>query len=293
MQSWWLFLHVASVLWLLGAHGASMTMLFRLRAERDPAKVDAYLQLSGTSARAMYASLIAVIVTGSIAAFTGHWWGYGWIWAALGVLILATLAMLYMAKPYYRRVGTIARAMAGGSKAVTDEQFDRVLREPRPLSVAGIGIVAFGLILYLMVFKPTLGLEPTAKPVTAPTSGECRPDGTTLRVNAHDFAFDPTCLAAPADTPFRIVFDDTQGTHNLAIYTDETAKTSLFVGDIVTGPRTETYSVNALPAGTYFFRCDVHPTQMTGVFVVGAGSPSPSTPTSSSSTASPSTSASP
>ncbi len=287
MQDWWVFLHVASVLWFLGAHGASMTMLFRLRTERDPAKIDAYLQLSATSSRAMYGSMIAVIVTGILAGITGHWWGYGWIWAALGLLILTTLAMQFMAKPYYRRVGTIARAMAGGSQAVTPEQFDEVLREPRPWSIVGIGVVGLGLILYLMIFKPTLGLQPMATPVTAPTgSGQCQPNGTTVRVSAHDFGFDPTCLAAPADTPFQIAFDDTQGTHNVAIYTDNTAKQSLFVGDIVTGPRAATYQVSALPAGTYFFRCDVHPTQMTGVFVVaGASGPSssPGPPTSSSS----------
>ena len=29
-----------------------------------------------------------------------------------------------------------------------------------------------------------------------------------------------------------------------------------------------TYDVPALEPGTYFFRCDVHPGQMTGTFVV-------------------------
>jgi plastocyanin len=57
--------------------------------------------------------------------------------------------------------------------------------------------------------------------------------------------------------------------HNISIYTDETAATSLFTGDLVTGPNTATYKVGALKAGTYFFRCDVHPTTMTGTFVVG------------------------
>jgi hypothetical protein len=42
-----------------------------------------------------------------------------------------------------------------------------------------------------------------------------------------------------------------------------------FAGDLVTGPATATYDVPAIPAGTYFFHCDVHPTQMFGTFVSG------------------------
>jgi plastocyanin len=44
---------------------------------------------------------------------------------------------------------------------------------------------------------------------------------------------------------------------------------SAFHGAIVSGVRTTTYRVSPLPPGTYGFRCDVHPAQMTGTFVVG------------------------
>ena len=72
--------------------------------------------------------------------------------------------------------------------------------------------------------------------------------------------------------------------HNVAIYTNSGAGTALFRGALVTGPKTVTYPVGALASGTYFFRCDVHPTKMTGKFIVGAVSPSASatgTPTAS------------
>ena len=70
--------------------------------------------------------------------------------------------------------------------------------------------------------------------------------------------------------PFEIVFDNMDAgiPHNVAIYTDENASTALFVGDTINGPEVITYEVPALDAGTYFFRCDVHPTTMTGTFVV-------------------------
>jgi len=84
-------------------------------------------------------------------------------------------------------------------------------------------------------------------------------------------------LRAPASEAFRIVFhnDDPGIPHNVAIYTDSSAKQALFVGKIFSGPAILHYQVPALPAGTYFFRCDVHH-NMTGTFEVTASSPSPS-----------------
>ncbi len=104
----------------------------------------------------------------------------------------------------------------------------------------------------------------------------CSPNGTALTETAHNIRFGTTCLAAPAGTAFTIAFDnqDALTTHNIHIYASDPAThpgaASLFAGDLVTGLATETYRVGPLPAGTYFFHCDVHPTQMFGVFVVAA-----------------------
>ncbi len=119
--------------------------------------------------------------------------------------------------------------------------------------------------------EPTLG--PTPSPTAAPTeapAGECSPDGSSFQVMAMNSVFDVDCLAAPAGKRFTIAFDNMDAgiPHNVAIYTDESATTPLFVGDIIDGPDTVTYRVPALDAGTHFFRCDVHPTTMTGTFVV-------------------------
>lgn len=111
--------------------------------------------------------------------------------------------------------------------------------------------------------------EQGAGATPAPT---CEPDGTELRIVAEDVAFDTNCLAAPADTPFTIELEDRDGEkapHNLSIAADPQWTEVLFEGDLVTGPTTVTYDVPALPAGTYLFRCDVHPIPaMSGTFVV-------------------------
>lgn len=102
------------------------------------------------------------------------------------------------------------------------------------------------------------------------SSTSCKPSGTTLELSAQNATFDTDCLAAPAGKPFTIVFDNTDPgvPHNVAIYTDSSASTVLFKGDVVSGPLKVTYHVDALDPGTYYFRCDVHPTTMTGTFVV-------------------------
>ncbi|HET7027819.1 MAG TPA: cupredoxin domain-containing protein [Candidatus Limnocylindrales bacterium] len=91
-----------------------------------------------------------------------------------------------------------------------------------------------------------------------------------LSLTAQNVAFDKKDLTAPAGQAFSLSFDnqDSGIPHNVAIYTDNTATNNLFRGDTVTGPTTTTYAVPALPAGTYYFRCDVHPTIMFGTLTV-------------------------
>jgi plastocyanin len=90
-------------------------------------------------------------------------------------------------------------------------------------------------------------------------------------VAAKDLAFDRTELDIPAGRAFTLVFENRDGApHNVAIYRDATATDGLFVGDVVSGPATRVYAIPALPAGTWYFRCDVHP-DMHGQVVATSG----------------------
>jgi plastocyanin len=101
------------------------------------------------------------------------------------------------------------------------------------------------------------------------TGGSCSPSGTTLSISAKDVKFDKSCLAAPADQAFTINFDNKDSVpHSVAILVSHTAPDALFTGDVVTGPKTTAYKVNALKAGTYHFHCMVHPDLMNGDFIV-------------------------
>jgi plastocyanin len=90
-----------------------------------------------------------------------------------------------------------------------------------------------------------------------------------LTIAAQNIKFDTACMQTAANQPFKIDFDnkDAGTPHNVAIYDNSSLAQNLFRGAIVTGVSKVTYSVNPLPAGTYYFHCDVHP-GMNGTFKV-------------------------
>jgi plastocyanin len=94
-------------------------------------------------------------------------------------------------------------------------------------------------------------------------------DPDALTITARDLAFSTGTLSAPADAPFQIAFDNQEGApHNVAIYRDSSATERVFGSDPFSGPAVVAYDVPALAAGTYYFRCDVHP-DMAGELSVG------------------------
>jgi hypothetical protein len=90
---WIVFLHVAALLGFLLAHGASSGVAFRIRAEREPARIAALLDLSAAVYGLSYAALGLLVGTGVVAAFMGGFWSSGWIWASIILLIAMTVLM--------------------------------------------------------------------------------------------------------------------------------------------------------------------------------------------------------
>lgn len=123
-------------------------------------------------------------------------------------------------------------------------------------------------------FRAWMTKTRTAAEREASGGDKCKPEGTKVEVAAKNVKFDKECLAAPAGTPFQIVFDNQEAIdHNVAIYQSEEAQqageAALFQGEIFKGPKEVTYDVDPIPAGKYYFVCDVHPTAMKGTFNIG------------------------
>ncbi len=80
--------------------------------------------------------------------------------------------------------------------------------------------------------------------------------------------FDRSVLTIAADTDVTITADNTDGTHSFAVYTSDPAGGGELIGqtEIHLAPFVDTVTVS-LAAGEYFFRCEVHPTIMTGTLI--------------------------
>lgn len=159
---WWVLVHIGGSFAFVLAHGASVAVALKMRFERDPDRVRALLDLSASSVAAMYGSLLVLLATGVLAGFLRDWWGQGWIWASLGILVLLMVAMYALASSYYMRVrqavgirtpDQVKKGIEPGPRA-SPEELAAILVSSRPLLILWIGVVGLALILWLMVFKP-------------------------------------------------------------------------------------------------------------------------------------------
>jgi mono/diheme cytochrome c family protein/plastocyanin len=126
-------------------------------------------------------------------------------------------------------------------------------------------------------FKP----EPSATPFPdcwSGTAGGGTPapqatlpgNATILKLTAQTIAFDVKELTAPADALFGIDFtqnDSGVGGHDVDILKSDGSK--VVDNPVINDPGETTYTIPALPAGTYTFQCSVHPIPaMTGTLTV-------------------------
>ena len=109
---------------------------------------------------------------------------------------------------------------------------------------------------------------PTVKTTTPIDSSPSK--AVTINLSAQNMSFDKNTITVPAGAKVMVVFNNKEGIpHNLAVYETKSATKVIFQGQVITGPATIEYNFTAPDApGTYFFRCDLHPSTMTGSFVV-------------------------
>ncbi len=117
----------------------------------------------------------------------------------------------------------------------------------------------------------------TTMPLDAQGATSCTAPATTVNIVTAANQFDHPCYAAPVG-PFTITFNNQDPfAHNLSIY-DKKGGNALFQGAYVAKASTMTYNVPTIPAGAYYFQCDIHPF-MNGKFAIGVD---PNTPLSTS-----------
>jgi plastocyanin len=91
-----------------------------------------------------------------------------------------------------------------------------------------------------------------------------------IEVVARSVKFNTEEIHLHADQETKIKLDNADtAPHNVAIYGNpEFTGRALFQGAVITGGEKITYELKAPGPGTYFFRCDIHPTTMKGTVIV-------------------------
>ena len=164
LYPWVVLVHVSAVMLFFIAHGASAFVALRLRRERDPARVQALLDLSRWSlGPAAGIALLVGLVAGIAAAFAGGWWGHLWIWLSLATFLavgglMTPLAAMKLAA-MRSALGIPIQPPFGFTKAADTPTADpaelqRQLEAWNPWPVTILGFGGFTVILALMLLKP-------------------------------------------------------------------------------------------------------------------------------------------
>ena len=120
--------------------------------------------------------------------------------------------------------------------------------------------------------SPTASPNPGLPSTTPIPPGSIAASGQKVVIDliTQNMAFDKSVIKVPPGSEVTIIFNnkDTIG-HNFAVYTDQTAKTPVFVGKIINGPATINYTFTApTTPGSYLFNCVPHAGFMKGQLVV-------------------------
>jgi hypothetical protein len=161
MYRWLVYVHILGVFVFLLAHGGSASVVFRLRRETERSRMAALLDLSSTGLGVAYGSLLVLLIAGIILGFVGRWWGSGWIWASLGLLVVTAVGMYLRSSVPLHRVRKAAgmpyfdgRRGQPAAPHASDEELHNAAAAVNPMESAGIGLLPIALILWLMMFKP-------------------------------------------------------------------------------------------------------------------------------------------
>jgi hypothetical protein len=154
--NWVLYAHIASAFVFLAAHGVSMVVLYRIRAERDRERILTLITLSGATTLPMYVALGAIVLTGVLAALKLESFGHWWVWVAIAILVVTIGLMTAVAKPYFAKVKLACQVRPSGVPRTSDEELGEILGGPTAHVITAIGVVGLLAILYLMVFTPGL-----------------------------------------------------------------------------------------------------------------------------------------
>lgn len=175
-------------------------------------------------------------------------------WLILGGLIMSLIAV---AGWYRDATNEYSQVEAGHLPEPKTRDPEKAF--PKALVRVYLGVAAVTLFITLLPFLLTFLPGSASKP--AASGGPAVQATTTPMISASSaVSFDQTDVVVAAAKPLTLTFDNKNAgvPHNVAIFDGPSETKSLFAGEIITGPKQVVYNVPALPAGTYYFVCQVH-----------------------------------
>ena len=157
MYNWVVYLHVTVIFIFLIQHAAEIIVTFKLREQKEPEGTFAtYAFMPDNNSRNLRITYSLIIVTGAVAGFMSTWWKQGWMWSALGVMILIWVVMTRVAPNYLNAVDAITDlALKNRDDKSAIDKFRSDLKARREPEIMTVTSVIGGLIiLWLMMFKP-------------------------------------------------------------------------------------------------------------------------------------------
>jgi Ca2+/Na+ antiporter len=158
---WLIFLHVLSALTFFLAHGASAAMAFKVRKEKELARIRAMLDLSESTIEIMFLAFLGLLLSGVVLSFMLRIWNKGWVWTSLLLMIFVFIWMVWMNEQAYKTlrklVGLPYRQGSKEYPAQPPASMEEVTAQLKKLSVKGLVIVGYvipAIVLWLMIFKP-------------------------------------------------------------------------------------------------------------------------------------------
>ena len=161
LYQWVLYVHISAALLFFLCHGVSMAVALNIQREQEHERMRAMLQLSNGSPLFGMTWLMFLVMAGSGVGlgFLGRWWGAGWIWASVGILLIVVVAAAVFGSGYLNRLRE-ALGLPSYSNPEPEAQQEPIqipesLRRSRhPLILLGIGVGGTLVITWLMMFKP-------------------------------------------------------------------------------------------------------------------------------------------
>ena len=158
MYQWVVFVHVASVITFMLAHGVHVAAMWAMRGEPDPERMLTFFNIVPT-ATVLRILLAILVLSGALAGFMGGWWSSGWIWTSLALLAAIAVTMWRYGGGYFGQLQEAAEAAieartSDPSNPAPGAAYDVARRAWEPIGLTVIGFGGVGVILWLMMFKP-------------------------------------------------------------------------------------------------------------------------------------------